>query len=102
MFSNVWWARAAASHWLSPSVSMPTSRCMPGRLPILVGVADRDVPALGVGVEVVRQLGGVDLGDELDRRLDHEVAGAAQDAAEFAVHREGADLVRIGLPRLAV
>src|SRR5688572_28824376 len=109
MFSNRWAARAATSHWLSPSVSMPTKRCtatcafrLASRSSILIRIAQRDVPAIRVLVKRRRHLGPVDLDDELHRGLHDEVTGLAQDLSEAGVHREGADLVRVGLPRLAV
>src|SRR5215211_3636198 len=153
MFSNRCFARAAASHWLSPSVSMPTSRWImrcamrevrgaspqglrlsgstnlrKGTLPrvldrsaasfpetrlpartsrlaqssILVGVSECDVPAIGVLVEVRRDVGTVDLDDELHRRLDHEVARFPEDLAEAGVQRKGADFVRVRLARFTI
>src|SRR4051812_8791316 len=94
MFSKVWLARAPASHWLSPSVSMPTRRCM---LPVLIRVAQRHVPAARVLVEVGRHLRTIDLRDELHRRLDLEVARALEGPPERGVHGERADLVRVFL-----
>ena len=44
----------------------------------------------------------VDLHDELHRRLHLEIPGPPQHAPEAAVHGERADLVGVGLPRLAV
>src|SRR3954463_10536067 len=99
MFSKRWLARAAASHWLSPSVSIPTSRCMSA---ILIRIAERHVPAIGVLVEVRRHVRAVDPGDELHRRLHLEVAGALERLAEGGVQREGADLVGVFLAGLAV
>src|SRR4051812_19418914 len=99
MFANVWFARAAASHWLSPSVSMPTRRCT---LSVLVRVAERDVPAIGVLVEARRQVDGVDLRHELHRRLHLEVAGPLERLAVGGVQGEGADLVGVFLARLAI
>src|SRR6266545_5064631 len=103
MFSNRWLARARASHWLSPSVSMPTRRFMRRRASsILVRVAERHVPVVGVLVELGVDVDGVHLRDELHGRLHLEVAAALQYAAEACVHCKGADLVRVGLLRLAV
>src|SRR5688572_29480012 len=105
MFSNVWLARAAASHWLSPSVSIPTSRYMSGAQPcdsaILIRIAQRHVPAIRLAVKRGRHLDAVDLGDELHGRLHLEVAGAPQQPAEAGVHRKGPDLVRVRSARLA-
>src|SRR6266542_487234 len=103
MFSNRWFARAPASHWLSPSVSMPTSRFMRRRASsILVRVAERDVPVVRVLVKGGIDVDGVHLCHELHRGFHLEVAGALEQAPEARVHGEGADLVRIGLPRLAI
>src|SRR5688500_16269530 len=101
MFSKVWFARAAAFHWLSPSVSIPTSRCMSGSA-ILIGIAERDVPFVGLFVERRRQRDGVHFDDELDRRFDLKVARPAQRLPETCVHRERPDLVGIGTPGFAI
>src|SRR3954447_1489228 len=98
MFSNVWFARAAASHWLSPSVSIPTSRFTPGSGPlrassILVRVSRRHVPRVHVLVERRLHVDGIDLHHELHRRLHLEVAGALQHFPERRVRGESADLV---------
>src|SRR3954464_11109135 len=102
MFSNVWFARAAASHWLSPSVSIPTSRFTPGSGPlrassILVRVPRRDMPRVHVLVERRLYVHGIDLDHELHRRLHLEVAGTPEHPPERRVRGEGADLVRVGL-----
>ena len=76
--------------------------CRRRALSILIRVAERDVPAVGVLVEDGGDVDAVDLRDELHRGLDLEVAGALEDAAEARVHREGADLVRVRLTRLAI
>src|SRR6188472_2896634 len=105
MFSNRWSARAAASHWLSPSVSIPTSRYIyelqttnhklrttnykpqttNHKLPILVRVTQRDVPAIGVLVERRRHVRAVDLDHELHGRFHDEVAGLPQHFPEARV-----------------
>src|SRR5215211_773679 len=108
MFSNRWFSRAAASHWLSPSVSMPTSKCICGWTcaapvsPVLVRVAQRHVPGGGALVERRIHCDPVHLRDELQRRLDLEVAGSLEDPPEARVHRESADLVGVGLAGLAI
>src|SRR5436190_13148777 len=107
MFSKVWFTRAAASHWLSPSVSIPTSRFTPGSRPlrassILVRVSRRHVPRVHVLVERRLHVDGIDLHYELHRRLHLEVAGALEYFSKRRVGGECADLVRVGLTRLAV
>src|SRR5687767_11171009 len=103
MFSNRWFRRASASHWLSPSVSIPTSRCM-GQVgsAVLVGVTERDVPVVGLVVKRRFDIDAIDLDDELEGRLHLEVARTTQDATKHGVHGKAADLVGIRVPRLAV
>src|SRR6187200_2254261 len=88
---------------------MPTRRCMRPRTPdlgprssILVAIPERDVPGVGVLVETGRDLGAVDLDDELHRGLHDEVARFAEDLAEAGMQRERANLVGVGLPRLPI
>src|SRR5687767_12366519 len=99
MFSKRWSSRAAASHWLSPSVSMPTRRCT---LAVLVRVAECDVPGVGLFVEGLVHWQTVDLHDELHRRLHGEIARASQDPPERCMHCERPDLVRVSSARFAV
>src|SRR3954447_17329479 len=82
---------------------MPTSRFM-GRAAssILIRVAERHMPGLGVLVERRRNIDAVDLEDELHRGLHLKISGPPKAAAEAFVEREDSNLVRVGLPRLAV
>src|SRR5687767_11352375 len=88
---------------------MPTSRAIPfflmadnGGLSVLVGIAERDVPASGVLVEGLPYLHRIELGYELHRRLDGVVAGFLQMAAKGLVHGERPDLVRVRRARFAI
>src|SRR5262245_11280145 len=102
MFSKVCCSRALTSHWLSPSVSMPTSRRGVIPLPVLVRVTERDVPLVRLRVEIRRHSEAVHLYRELHRRLDLEVARAAEDASKGGVQAERPDLVGVGDPGLTV
>ena len=69
---------------------------------IHVAVAECEVPAIRIIVEIVRHLHGVDLGVEHDVRLDDEVTGTSQHATEARVLHVTADLVRVLRARLAI
>src|SRR5580765_7286258 len=102
MFSKVWCSRDFRSHWLSPSVSMPTSRYGLIASAVLIGITKRDVPAIGRRVEVGGQRQPVHLHGELHHRLDGEVARSAKHAPEPRVQAERAYLVRVGRACLPV
>src|SRR5262245_32773821 len=69
---------------------------------VLIRSTQRDVPVLGVFVELRRHGDRVDLDRERQRLPHLEVPGMPHDAAEPEVRRVAADLVRVGLPRLGV
>src|SRR5690349_23491843 len=102
MFVNRWFARAAASHWLSPSVSMPTRRYIESGSAILIRVAERDVPGFGIFVEPRRDIDAVDLDHELHRRFHLKVTRTAQDSTKPRMRRKHTDLVRVRPPRLSI
>src|SRR5205814_7107895 len=78
---------------MSPLTLSRKSIC--ARLMILIRIAVGDVPLRGFIVETLRHLHGVDLHAHFERGLHREVSVAPQRAAERAVHRVGAHLVRI-------
>ena len=71
-------------------------------MPVLVGVTQRDVPAIGALVEGWRHRHRVDLDDHLHPRPDGEVASSSHHAPESRVKGVAADLVRVCGSRLAI